>query len=236
GAGNYHSYDKYVTIKTKHYVIWQDFKWVYRDSSANYHGQVLQARGYYDHFNGSRYLSLYDNKGKWVGYINGTGTELDKNNGAGNYHSYGKYVTIKTKNYEIWQDFKWVYRDSSANYHGQVLQARGYYNHYNGNRYLSLYDNKGKWVGYINENGTQFVNGPQGNYHDLGTVITINSKNYDIWQNFNWKKKDTSKNRYHEDLNAKGIYHHFNGSNYLSLYNDKGKWVGYINENDTNIA
>src|SRR5699024_8561039 len=66
--------------------------------------------------------------------------------------------------------------------------------------------------------------------------VTIKSKNYKIWQNFNWKKKDTSKNRYHEDLNAKGIYHHFNGSNYLSLYNDKGKWLGYINENATNIA
>ena len=234
-GGSYNSYGKYVTIKVKNYDIWGDFNWKKRNHSSDYYGKVVQARGYYNHYNGSRYLSLYDNKGKWIGYMNEKGSEIT-NNQAGFYQSYSKYVTIKVKNYDIWGNFNWKKKNHSSDYYGKVLQARGYYEHYNGSRYLSLYDHKGKWIGYMNAKGTSVVSQKQGDYHALGTIVTIKSKNYDIWQNFIWKKKDTSNKRYHEDLNAKGIYYHFNGSNYLSLYDDKGKWVGYINENATNIS
>ena len=234
-VGFYQSYGKYVTIKVKNYDIWGDFNWKKRNHSSDYYGKVVQARGYYNHYNGSRYLSLYDNKGKWIGYMNEKGSEIT-NNQAGFYQSYSKYVTIKVKNYDIWGNFNWKKKNHSSDYYGKVLQARGYYEHYNGSRYLSLYDHKGKWIGYMNAKGTSVVSQKQGDYHALGTIVTIKSKNYDIWQNFIWKKKDTSNKRYHEDLNAKGIYYHFNGSNYLSLYDDKGKWVGYINENATNIS
>src|SRR5699024_11172743 len=145
-AGFYQSYGKYITIKVKNYDLWQNFNWKKRNKSVDYYGKSLQARGYYDHYNGSRYLSVYDNKGYWVGYINEKGTELS-NGKVGFYQPYGKYVTVQKNNYDLWQNFNWKSRNHSSKYVGKTLQARGYYDHYNGNRYLSVYDNKGYWVG-----------------------------------------------------------------------------------------
>lgn len=234
GQGFYQSYGDFVTIISGNYDIWQNFNWEKRNHSSDYKGQTLQARGYYEHFNGSRYLSLYDSKGKWVGYIDEAGTKVANNRG-GVYQSYGKYVKIKSKNYDIWQDFNWKKRSHSSKYYGQTLQARGYYHHFNGARYLSLYDTKGKWVGYINETGTELTN-PQGKHHSYGKYVSIKSKNYDIWQNFDWKKRNHSSDYYGQSLQARGYYDHFNGSRYLSLYDSKGKWVGYINETGTQLS
>lgn len=234
-GGNYHSYGKYVTIKVKNYDIWQNFNWKKRSHSSNYYGKVLEARGYYTHFNGSRYLSLYDNKGIWIGYMNESGTQIS-NNKAGLYQSNEKYVTVKVKNYDIWGNFNWKKRNHSSDYYGKVLQARGYYENYNGSRYLSLYDNKGTWIGYMNEKGTQKTNNKAGLYQSYGKYITIKVKNYNIWQNFNWKKRNYSSDYYGKVLQARGFYENYNGSRYLSLYDNKGTWVGYINENGTNIS
>jgi len=235
--GDYQSYGEYVTISKDNYSIWQNFNWKKKHDSADYYGQTLEARGYYDHFNGSRFLSLYDNTGTWVGYINESGTNLSDTGKGGNYQSYNKFVTVSVDNYDIWQDFNFSRsRNHSSNYYGQTLEARGYYNHFNGSRYLSLYDNGGTWVGYMNENGTKIGNGEQGSYQGYGEKVLINKDNYSIWQNFNWKKKHDSADYYRQTLEARGYYNHFNGSRFLSLYNDDGSWIGYINENATELS
>jgi len=234
--GDYQSYGEYVTISKDNYSIWQNFNWKKKHNSVDYYGQTLEARGYYDHFNGSRYLSLYDNTGTWVGYINESGTKLSDTGKGGNYQSYNKFVTVSVDNYDIWQDLNFSSsRNHSSDYYGQTLEARGYYNHFNGNRYLSLYDNTGSWVGYINENGTKLSNGAQGNYKKYGKYVKISKDNYSIWQNFNWKKKHDSADYYGQTLEARGYYDHFNGSRFLSLYDSSGNWVGYMNENGTTI-
>lgn len=233
-VGPYQAYGKYVTISSPNYDIWQNFSWRKRDHSSNYHGQTLQARGYYQHTNGSRYLTLYDRSGRWVGYINETGTRL-ASGGQGAHQNYGKFVTISSPNYEIWQNFSWKQKSHSSNYHGQTLQARGYYNHFNGSRYLSLYDNKGNWIGYINEKGTRLGNGRQGAHQSYGKYVTITSPNYEIWQNFSWRQKSHSSNYRGQVLQARGYYNHFNGSRYLSLYDNRGNWLGYINEQGTTL-
>ncbi|AYW50604.1 hypothetical protein C7H83_09090 [Tetragenococcus halophilus] len=235
--GNYKRYGQHVTISKDNYSIWQNFNWKKKHDSADYYGQTLEARGYYDHFNGSRFLSLYDNTGTWVGYINESGTNLSDTGKGGNYQSYNKFVTVSVDNYDIWQDFNFSRsRNHSSNYYGQTLEARGYYNHFNGSRYLSLYDNGGTWVGYMNENGTKIGNGEQGSYQGYGEKVLINKDNYSIWQNFNWKKKHDSADYYRQTLEARGYYNHFNGSRFLSLYNDDGSWIGYINENATELS
>ncbi|WP_061840497.1 hypothetical protein [Tetragenococcus halophilus] len=214
--GDYQSYGEYVTISKDNYSIWQNFNWKQKHASADYYGQTLEARGYYDHFNGSRYLSLYDRNGSWVGYINESGTNLSGNGRGGNYQSYNKFVTISVDNYDIWQDLDFSRsRNHSSDYYGQTLEARGYYNHFNGTRYLSLYDNAGTWVGYMNENGTNLSNGQQGNYKRYGQHVTISKDNYSIWQNFNWKKKHDSADYYGQTLEARGYYDHFNGSRFF---------------------
>jgi GH25 family lysozyme M1 (1,4-beta-N-acetylmuramidase) len=155
--GSYHSYGKYMTVQSPNYDIWQNFNWDKRSHSSKYTGKVLQARGYYEHFNGSRYLSLYDQAGKWVGYINASGTKLSDNGGGGKYHAYNKYVTIQSPNYDIWQNFNWDKRTHSSKYKGKTVLAKGYYDHFNGARYLSLYETNGHWIGYINETGAKLI-------------------------------------------------------------------------------
>nr|HPJ00526.1 hypothetical protein [Enterococcus sp.] len=168
--GTYHAYNKYVTIQFGNYDIWQNFDWQKRSHSANYHGQLLQARGYYDHFNGARYLTVYDKNGKWIGYINATATKLSSNGGGGKYHAYNKYVTIQSPNYAIWQNFNWDKRTHSSKYKGKTVLAKGYYDHFNGERYLSLYETNGYWIGYINETGTSLTKG-------AGSYLGINRSN-----------------------------------------------------------
>ncbi|WP_207940936.1 hypothetical protein DOK78_001516 [Enterococcus sp. DIV2402] len=232
--GQHYSYGKYVTIKANNYMIWGSFNWEKRDHSSNYQGEVLQARGYYNHFNGARYLTVYDNQGKWIGYINETGTELS--DGRSQYHAYDKYVTIKASNYTIWQDFNWKKREHSSNYQGEVLQARGYYDHFNGQRYLTVYDNQGKWIGYINQTGTEVTPSKVGSFHSDNKYVAINANNYTIWQDFNWKKRADSASYYGQALQSRGYYQHFNGTRYLTLYDNQGKWVGYLSEKGTQRA
>lgn len=235
GAGLYQSYGEIVTINDEQSMIWQNFNWDIRADAKDYYGKPLKARGYYDHFNGNRYLSLYDNKGNWIGYVDEKATIKVKNQ-VGFYQTYGNYVTVNVRNYDIWQNFNWKKRHKSFDYYGKSLQARGYYEHYNGNRYLSLYDSKGYWVGYINEKGTELSNGQVGFYQSFGKYVTIQKNNYDLWQNFNWRSRTRSSKYLGKTLQARGYYEHYNGSRYLSVYDNKGYWVGYINQTAVSIA
>ena len=230
--GEHHSYGKYVNIKGN-YDIWKGFEWKNKVPGSTYKNQTLHARGYYNHFNGSRYLSVYDNKGKWIGYINEEGTALGSGQ-QGIYQNYGKFVSIKG-NYGIWNGFDWQKSTAGSKYKNQTFQARGIYHHFNGSRYLSLYNNKGQWLGYINELGTTLGNGDQGAHQNYGKYVTING-NYNIWNGFSWQKSTAGSKYKNQTLQAKGIYHHFNGSRYLSLYDNKGKWLGYMNEKGAKVA
>ena len=232
--GVYQNYGKHVTIKSKNDKLWNNFDWEVKATTASKYGKVYVARGYYDHYNGSRYLSLYDNKGNWQGYINEEATRLADNQ-IGVYQNYGKHVTIKSKNDKLWNNFDWEVKATTASKYGKVYVARGYYDHYNGSRYLSLYDNKGNWQGYINEAATQLANNQVGLNQSYGKYVVISASDYKIWQNFEWKKKDTSAKHLNKTYLAKGYYDHYNGSRYLSIYDDQGKWLGYINEQATKL-
>ena len=227
--GIYQNYGKYVSIKGN-YNIWESFAWENSKSGMSYKNQTFQARGVYYHFNGSRYLSLYDNKGIWLGYINESGTTLGNGN-QGAYQNYGKYVSVKGS-YNIWNGFAWEKNTPGSKYKNQTLQAKGVYHHFNGSRYLSLYDNKGKWLGYMNEAGATVAAGAQGTYQKYDKYVTVKSENYAIWRNFSWSSKAPGKFSDKTFL-AKGVYNHFNGSRYLSLYDSQGGWIGYINEKGT---
>ncbi|MCC9272938.1 MAG: N-acetylmuramoyl-L-alanine amidase, partial [Enterococcus aquimarinus] len=225
--GIYQSYGKYVTIKGN-YTIWRGFDWKKSVDATPYKNKTLQARGIYYHFNGTSYLSLYDNNGKWVGYSDAAGATVASGS-QGIYQSYGKYVTIKG-NYTIWRGFDWKKSVDATPYKNKTLQAKGIYYHFNGSSYLSLYDNNGKWVGYTNANGVKIGSGKQGSYQTYNKYVTIKSNAYAIWKNFGWSSKASGKFAGTTYL-AKGIYYHFNGSKYLSLYDNNNKWIGYINEN-----
>ncbi|WP_170167993.1 serine hydrolase [Vagococcus penaei] len=226
---------RYVTIKKANYTIWASFSWAEKSHSRNYLNQTLQARGRYEHKNGSTYLSLYNTSGAWIGYINASGTE--KVNGPqGNYISDGRYVTLKGGEYKLWNNFNWQPRSNSNQYLNQTFQARGRYQHFNGGTYLSLYNNQGNWMGYININGTSIANGAQGAYINDGRYVTMTQNNYSLWSSFSWSKKAVSSRYLNQTLQAKGRYEHFNGATYYSLYNNQDEWLGYINANAMTVA
>jgi len=106
--------------------------------------------------------------------------------------------------------------------------------HFNGSRYLSLYDSKGKWLGYINEKGANVANNKGG----VALAAKFNKKvvkrNYTIWQNLNFTKAKANSNQYlNQTLYVKVKYNHYNNSTYYSLYNANNQWLGYINQNAT---
>lgn len=149
------------------------------------------------------------------------------------YQKYNKYVTVTSKNYNTWRNFQWFKQIDAKTIYGKTYFSDAKYHHSNGSTYLSLYDNRGKWKGYINERATKVGKGQQGSYIKDGRTIRIKRKGYNTWNNFKWSRRNTASNLLNQRFIAKGRYVHYNGSTYYSLYNSKGAWYGYINANAT---
>ncbi|MEG0256185.1 MAG: CAP domain-containing protein [Vagococcus sp.] len=228
--GKYISDGSYIKIKNGNYSTWQNFDWKKKVSANSLKGQVLKARGRYEHFNGSTYYSIYDNKGKWYGYL--SAAAVSKTKAQGDYISDGSYVKVSKKNYDTWQNFSWKKKSNTNNYYGKILKAKGRYKHFNGSSYYSLYDNKDRWCGYLNVNAVTKTKA-EGDYIKDGRYVKIAKKNYDTYNSFKWSKKGISTNLEGQILQARGRYQHFNGSTYYSLYDDLGNWRGYINAGAT---
>lgn len=227
--GIFLSDNQYATITSKNYTIWNNFNWQKKGTSAAYAGKTVKIKGRYEHYNGSRYYSLYDSKGKWLGYMNATGLKATKNP-QGTYQNYGKYVTITKNNYTIWGNFNWkVKKNSTTKVAGQTFLAKGKYGHYNGSTYYSLYNNKGKWVGYLNAKAASVAKNAGGIWQKETKKVRVVKKNYTLWQNFSWQKRGNTTSYHNQILQVKGKYRHFNGSTYYSLYTTNGKWLGYGN-------
>lgn len=232
-GGAYLSDGRFVTVRSPNYDLWQNFNFSKsKGSSRTHHNQTLQARGKYNHFNGSTYYSLYSNNGTWLGYMNANGVREGKGK-QGVYHSYGKYVTLKS-NYPIWHNFSWNKKTEPTNHKDLTYLAKGVYNHFNGSRYLSLYDKQGKWLGYMNEKGTRLAKNQGGVALSAKFNTKIVKRNYTIWQNLNFSKAKGNSNQYlNQTLYVKVKYNHYNKATYYSLYNSKDQWLGYINKTAT---
>ena len=78
----------------------------------------------------------------------------------------------------------------SSELYGKTYQVKCYYNHFNGSTYYSLYDNHGVWQGYINSTGVKEGTSAAGMAIPSNKYVTINTKNYSIWQNFSGKEDE----------------------------------------------
>jgi len=228
-GGKWNSTNQYVTITKKNWSIWKDFNFKNGSSTKNMYQRTYRVTGWYRHYNGTKYLSVYDNKGKWQGYLNEGGAQT-VNNLGGKWNSTNQYVTITKSNWTIWKDFNFKKGNSTKNMYQKTYRVTGWYRHYNGTKYLSVYDNKGKWQGYLNEVGAQAVNNPGGKWNATNQYVTVTKNNWTIWKDFNFKNGVSTKNLQSKTYRVTGWYRHFNGTKYLSLYDNKGKWQGYLNE------
>ncbi|MCD5003727.1 hypothetical protein IV487_14780, partial [Enterococcus saccharolyticus] len=198
------NYNTFITINSNNYSLLQNLSGTVKESTISYNGQVFFAKTFYQHFNGNKYLSLYDSKGDWLGLIDERGTDLAEGE-VSKAQNYDKKVQIGTKNYILWQNLQtWSRKGNSSSYMGQILYAKTYYTHFNGAKYLSLYDNQGKWLGIINEKGTDLAEGEVSKAQNYDKKVQIGTKNYILWQNLQtWSRKGNSSSYMGQILYAK---------------------------------
>lgn len=231
--GPYISDGRIVKVTQRGYDSWSNFSWNKRFSNDQLYGKNFKAQGRYEHFNGNTYYSLYDVKGEWYGYINANAVSDGKE--EGNYISDGRYVKVIKKGYNVWANFDWKQKNSSDNLYDQTLQARGRYEHFNGETYYSLYNVKGEWQGYLNASATTSAN-PEGAYIADGRFVTVDKMGYDVYSDFSWTVRNTSNTLKGNTFTAKGRYEHINGNTYYSLYDNQNKWQGYIDAKATSVV
>ncbi|MFD1433136.1 GH25 family lysozyme [Lacticaseibacillus yichunensis] len=229
------NYGKYVTVTSSKGSIWWNFAWDEREKVASYTDQTLYAKYIYYTSNGSTYYSLYDRDGQSVGYINTALTKTaDGSQGIG--FGLDKYVRVTSSTSTAWANFTGTALSSTKSLYQRTYHARYMFKAFNGGTYYSLYTENNKWVGYVNSVLTADVAGPQGSAFEYGRYVTVATANGALWKSFDWVKSANSSSFYRDTLYAKYIYHHANGSDYLSLYNGNGTWVGYINSASVDLA
>lgn len=155
--------------------------------------------------------------------------DFSKATPQGPYISDGRYVTITNKNYDLWSSFDFTsISHSGADLFQKTFQAVGHYNHKNGSTYYSLYDAQGKWQGYLNAAGATVASGPQGVWLPYQDSYQIKGS-YPIWSDLNsWTEKQGDDKYTGQSVHVNGMYHHFNGATYYSLYQGS-TWLGYMN-------
>lgn len=230
-GGKYYAKSSYGTFMQKGKIRWNNFYFnSVRGNTTSYYGKTVKIKGYYQHFNGKTYYTVYENKNNkdsWVGYIEAKDIKLAAGS-QGVYQSLNRYVTITNKNYTTWSSFGWKKRSTTAAMLTKTYLAKGMYRHYNGATYYSLSDNKDKWAGYLNANAAKQANNAGGIAQKENRKVKITSKTATFWRNFNWQKKDSAAKYYGKVYTVKCKYRHFNGAWYYSIYNGN-TWIGYLN-------
>ncbi|MDA9470548.1 lysozyme [Enterococcus sp. 5H] len=131
--GSYIAFGKYVTITKKGYNLWSSFDWVKKDTTDKLFNETYIAKGYYNHSNGSRYYSLYDEANGWMGYLNAEAASIAKER---NFSEIQEYKMLhKDQKYSIdtlpWGMIGYVKVANSKDYMGKVIkltqQAGPYY-------------------------------------------------------------------------------------------------------------
>lgn len=135
---------KYLTVTKKGQTAYNNLTLTQKRQSTNaIYQQTLLAERYYT-INSTKYYSLYNNKYQWEGYVSEKNLSAGKNNTKGGKHfSADYYVTCKNGNANLWRNLDFTAtKGNSTSVYQKTFLAKGYYSHFNGNTYLSLYDNK----------------------------------------------------------------------------------------------
>lgn len=235
-GGVFHKTNQYVSVTKDNYTLWRDFNFKNKKGkSAQIYHQTVKVKGYYNHFNGSRYYSLYDSHDNWLGYINCGGVKNSTVNGS-RYDANG-YVTIPDKAGILYQTIDLLQEKYHySQFKNTTAEVRNQYTRFDGIKVYSLYNKDDRWLGYIDANQLKWTDNPGGIYQSYGKKVRIIKNNYTLWRNLTFKnKKGISDTYYGCTLLAKGRYYHHNGSVYYSLYDDQNNWLGYINAKGTKV-
>lgn len=229
--------DTYGTIISKNQTIWNGTDLSEkRSDTTKYYQQTVQLQRYYM-IDGVKYYSAYDKDNHWIGYVNAKDVKLADDAG-GMYISCGKDAKIIKKGYTCWRNLDFsAKKGTSDSIYGKTLKVKGYYNHFNGSTYASLYDNDDKWYGYLNTDALKYVSTTLKDYHSYGKYVTVTNKGYDIFKDKSLSSDIASSTKlYQNTYLAKGYYDNDEGDRYLTLYDSHDQWIGYINEKATKLG
>lgn len=236
-GGIWHKENLYVNKTASSYPLWGDFNFQNKKgNSLNLGNKTVRVTGKYYHFDGKTYYSLYDNKNQWLGYIDSKGVTGNTNQG-GAWHKENLYINKKGSTYPLWNDLNFSKQKGDSNkLQNKTVKATGKYLHFNGSTYYSLYDNKNTWLGYINASGVSASTNAQGNFHSFQKYVSITKSAYPTWTSFAFQNKSKLPAQYLWTYKVNGVYYHYNGSTYFSLYDHNNKWRGYVNSDATTIT
>lgn len=225
--GSKHADNRYVTI-THNYPTYSNFAFKTNHKVGTLKGIIFHSTGKYYHQNGSTYLSLYDNNGKWVGYINQKAvTETTIN---GKWQSAKGYVTFSDDSVNAYHDLKnTTVLTSASALSGHTYKVTGKYVGFDGTVQYSVYTMAGKWLGYVS--GAKVTQNEQGSWQPYSGFFTTTKAGKTIWNSFGFQSGNSTTKYLHTTYQIKGVYYHANGTKYYSLYASNGKWMGYINAN-----
>lgn len=221
---------KYVEVVEPNGKIWKDFNWKQSISTSTLAGQVFKARAEYNHFNGYKYYSIYKPSGEWVGYANAR--DIRESAPQGPYIQDNRYVTVQAKSLILYDNLNEKIKSKNGAHYLNTYLSKAQYHHINGKTYLSLYDNKDNWLGYVNSQDVQIASGPQGSWMSTNKYATLLRTDRPIYENFSGKLKGNTNSVYGKTYKVSGGYHHFDTQWYYTLYDNQDRWLGYVRAND----
>ena len=228
-AGIKHAVNDYYSIVKEDQKIWKDLDFADElGTTATINEKTFNIKEWYYHFNGKKYFALYDDSQAFKGFVEAITIER-ANNAGGIWRTVNQYITVTKNHGTIWNDFEFKSGKTTKSMYQRTYRATGYYNHFNGTKYLSVYDNKGNWQGYLNQRDGSNSNGAQGTGFSMNKSVLVIKSGYSIWNNFSWKEKTRTNSLINKTYQVKWYYKHMNGSTYYSLYDSNGKWFGYVN-------
>ncbi|MFV0559836.1 MAG: GH25 family lysozyme [Enterococcus sp.] len=227
--GPYIAYNKYVQLKSGYNVTSGIESGSTINKTANLLNQTFEAKGIYYTFSGKAVLSLYDGNGKWVGYVDANAATT-VSGPQGNWIKDGNYYTVTNSNASIYSNFSFKVKASTSTIYQQTFLAQGKYNHMNGKTYYTLYDSQGNWQGYVESSALKKASGAEGIWQSYNKYVTITQTGGTIYSGFDFSKKTTTDALLNKTYRATGMYKHYNGKTYLSIYDKNNKWAGYVED------
>lgn len=187
-------------------------------------GTVYKVEGY-RHINGKKYYRVYQENAHhqmiYRGYLLDKGTkeikvkEIDKKY---------RFVGLTQNGQIAWKNL--YFNHKLKTYHGlkqiHVFEAKHSYQ-IGGKTYVSLYRGK-QWMGYMNQSALQVLTPKRIPAEKQNYKVAKGGK---IYRNLYFMSKEKLKKE--EAVKVSLVYSFANGQSYGSLYNAKGKWLGYMN-------
>lgn len=225
GFGDPYHKTQYLTVMSQNFTTYQNQRFAKKGKTSAYYHQTLKAKTYYKHTNGNIYLSVYDKKNKWVGYVNADAGDLS-NHAMGAKINETQYMGIAKTNYRFYKDLNLKKQTATTKtYRTTTLKSTGYYANYNGRRYDSV-RSKDKWIGYVNRDALKKTDS-WGLAHGAKDYFTVLRDDYNVYANRSGKKKGSSSKNYHKTYRVKTYYKRYDGLTYYSFYDHHDKWQGY---------